>query len=176
MDIGNIDYKALKDYSPEDIAATIFSKDPQEVCSCQILGNGEYSLADIFDILSIILMEGFDMIIDLKNIDLTEFSKKTIMALNPWIRSLGFDIKVREYKYNDKTSYEKYYCRIRLNRGNFRPLFMIKNITKSYHLFLNGNIYKKNTKKDLKDFYAIFENGDKMYTISFDFANEVSRA
>ena len=173
MDLENIDYKNLKDYSPEDIAATIFDKDPQEACSCQILGNDEYNLSDIFDILLIILMEGFDIKLDLKNVDLSKFSKNTIMALNPWIRSLGFDIKVREYEYSDKTSYEKYYCRIRLNRDNYRTLFTIKKITKSYHLFLNGKFYKKNIKKNLKDFYAIFENGDKMYAISFDFANEV---
>ena len=161
----------LENNTPEDIARTIFSKDASPPQSVSLIGDSDHGdVIYIFEILLTILMEGFNILLDIQHADLSGFNSETIEVLNPWIESLGFTMNVREYDFDNKTAYGKYYCRIRLNRGNYVQFFRIKNISKSYHFCISGTNYEDNNRiETLKDLYAIFKNENKIYAISFDF-------
>lgn len=97
------DYKDedLQDFTPKDIAQVIFSKNPSDPCTNNMLIDQDS--ADpiyIFEILLTVLLEGLDIFTKnvclngLREADLTNFSVSNITALNPWFHSLGFVIVV----------------------------------------------------------------------------------
>ena len=166
----------LSSFSPKDIANEIFENDPKNPCSYQLLAvdsNGD--LTYILEVLLTILMEGFDILNgDITTIPLDLFCKNSIMAMNPWIRSIGFNIIVSEIDVSNKDKYMDYYCRIVLNRGDYVPLFMITRNNKSYHFFLNGDALDKNKSvTKLCDLFGIFECNDKIFKIGFDFVDRL---
>lgn len=162
----------INDFSPEMIAQAIFTKDPKNPCSHQILALQEGTdLTYIFEILVTILLEGLNILTgDLKEADLSNFSVSFISSLNPWFNSLGFNINVRIENETEKELYQEYYCRTVINNELNETLFIIKNIQdKSYHFLLNGQYLDQNkAKTNLKDIFGIFNVNDDVYCITFD--------
>ncbi len=167
----NID--ELINYSPEMIAHSIFTKNPKDPCTYQILAYQDGSdITYIFEILITILLEGLNILTySLKDVDLSEFSSEHILILNPWFKSLGFNIRVTEFPQNEKDLYEEYYCKIVVNNKVNENLFIARGIEdKSYHFFLNGTFLNANKQKtNLKDIFGVFLADDTAYCISFDF-------
>ena len=169
----DVDIDTMDDYSPEMIAHTIFIKDACSPCSHQILAYQEGTdMTYIYEILITILLEGLDIFTGgLKDTNLTDFDKTHITVLNPWFKSLGFNMNVHTLDISDKDSYKDYYCRTVINDKLNESLFIMKSMEhKSYHFFLNGQSLQQNKDKFyLKDIFGIFNNGDTTYRISFDF-------
>ena len=189
----------LQDFTPKQIAQEIFSKQPAQACTNNMLIDQD--LADpiyIFEILLTILVEGLEIFTKnvfpggLKEADLSNFSTENITQMNPWFHSLGFYIKVEselledlpEVEGDSLSSYDSeesensedvvisdHYCRVILNRDSYKGLFMINNTTDApYHFLLNGVALDDNmNKQNLQDLQAAFEANGTMYKISFDF-------
>lgn len=167
-----IEFEKLQDYSPEKIAETLFTNNPKPPFSYQIIAEGETAdFPYIFEILSIILMEGLEILTgDLSKAKLDEFSKDHLTCLLPWFKSLGFVLKVQDYTDEEKDQYSQYYCRIRIKNKEDAILFQIKPTEKNYHFFINGTSYEENEKKEnLKDIYSILVLNNVVYKISFNF-------
>jgi hypothetical protein len=169
----NLDVNELDDYTPEGIALTLFTHEPGLENSYQIIA--EQELADlpyIFEILTIILMEGLEILTgDLSLASLQNLSSDHILAMNPWFRSLGFNISVDVYNANtdDKNLYNKHYSKIIMKDKAHGIVFEAKDISKNYHFFLNGdNLEENENKTQLKDLHAILLNDDTVFKISFD--------
>nr|QBK88376.1 MAG: hypothetical protein LCMiAC01_00400 [Mimivirus LCMiAC01] len=170
MDTNDIDN--LDGLSPENIANKIFNNDPKEPCSCQLIAPGsDGDLTYVFEVLLTILMEGFAILSgDITTIPLDSFSENSIMALNPWIQSMGLNLIVSEIDASNKEEYTNYYNRIVLNRDMHEQLFIIMRNNKSYHFLLNGDALEENTAAtELHYLFAIFECKDKIFKIKFDF-------
>ena len=168
----NID--ELEDYTPEGIAHTLFTHEPKPENSCQIIAEEELAdLTYIFEILTIILMEGLETLSgDLSTANLVHLSHEHFDSLNPWFWSLGFNINIQVYnkETDDVNLYNKHYSKIIIKDKLQEMLFEIKNITKNYHFFLNGdNLEENKHKTDLKDLHAILINDNVVFKISFDF-------
>ena len=159
----------LINYSPEDIALALFSQDPKDPCSHQILAYQEGTdLTYIFEILITILMEGLDYLAgNLNDVDLTKFDEEYITMLEPWLEMIVFKINVFVY---DTDYYGKYYCKVILNTEENKQEFLSKKINKNYHFLLNG-IYLDDNKNqtELNKLYCLFSINDLVYRISFDF-------
>ena len=107
---------------------------------------------------------------DLKDADLTTFNENYLLNLNPWFRSIGFDMKVSVDKMKDKELYKEYYCKAMINNRLYRTFFEMRGIEKPYHFLLNGQSLEKNRqRKELKELFAVFLNKEYAYSISFDF-------
>jgi len=171
--MSDVNIDELSDFSPEMIAQSIFTKDPKDPCTHQILAYQDGAdLTYVFEILITILLEGLDILTGgLKEADLSSFTSTHVTALNPWFQSLGFDISVDVKDINDKDSYKDYYCRTVINNKLNETLFIMKNIPhKTYHFFLNGQYLDQNkAKTNLKDIYGVFRTDNHAYLISFDF-------
>ena len=168
-----VDVDSLAGFSPEMIAHEIFTKDAKTPCSHQILAYQEGTdLTYIYEILITILLEGLNIMTGgLKEVDLSGFTASHITILNPWFKSIGFDIKVETIDSSDKDSYDEYYCRAVINDKINETFFIMKKMMdRSYHFLLNGqNLQANKEKQYLKDIYGIFSNDDVVYKISFDF-------
>ena len=167
----NIDDSNIHNYTPEEIAEILFSDDPKDPCTFQILGEQTHdNLTYNFEILITILLEGLDsMTGGLDKINLDLFSSDHIDILNPWFQSMGFTVKINDYEMRELELVQKYYCRIGLNYGNDKEIFEKKKIDKNYHFFLNASAMDDNLKKTaLKDLYAIFICKNNIYKIAFD--------
>jgi len=169
----NVDVDSLANFSPEMIAHEIFTKDAKPPCSHQILAYQEGAdMTYIYEILITILLEGLEIMTGgLKEVDLSNFTASHIIVLNPWFKSIGFDINVEAVDSSDKDSYNEYYCRAMVNDKLNETFFIMKNIThKPYHFLLNGPKLQDNKEKQhLNEIYGIFSNDDTVYKISFDF-------
>jgi hypothetical protein len=162
----------LEDFTPEMIAHTIFLTDASDPLSYQILTIKEDTdLIYVFEILLTILLEGLEIVTrGLKNIDLSGFNDMNIRFLKPWFESIGFDIRISIDDISDKELYQEYYCKIMINNGLQKTFFEMKGLDKPYHFLLNGTYLEKNKqKRNLNEVFAIFLNGDKAYSISFNF-------
>lgn len=168
-----VDVGSLANFSPEMIAHEIFTKDAKAPCSHQILAYQDGAdMTYIYEILITILLEGLEIMTGgLKEVDLSSFTTSHITVLNPWFKSIGFDITVEEVESSDKDSYNEYYCRAVVNDKLNETFFIMKNIThKPYHFLLNGqNLQANKEKQQLNEIYGIFSNDDTVYKISFDF-------
>ena len=164
----------LENFTPEGIAQSLFTHEPGLENSYQIIA--EQELADlpyIFEILTIILMEGLEILTggDLSIANLENLSSEHIFALNPWFKSLGFSINVNVFNENedDKSLYDKHYSKIIIKDKAHGIIFEAKDINKNYHFFLNGDYLEENENKvNLKDLHAILLNDDTIFKISFD--------
>lgn len=161
----------LIDYSPKDIAEELFTREPDDPLTNQMLVEREGTDSTyIFEILITILLEGLDIFTKgIKDADLSQFSQVYITQLNPWFRSLGFDISVDCSTVED--SFDGYYCRVVINNSSNSGLFILNNIEdQSYQFLLNGTCLEENRAKErLRDVFAIFEANGVVYKISFDF-------
>ena len=130
----DLNVNELIDYTPEGIANALFTQEPKPENSCQIIADQELaSLTYIFEILTIILMEGLETLAgNLSSANLQNLSHEHISALNPWFWSLGFNINADIYDKNsvDASCYNKYYCKIIIRDKLQEILFEIKNINK----------------------------------------------
>lgn len=167
-----IDSKDIEEYTPEGIAHNIFTKEPQSPCSCQLVS--EESGMDttyLFEILLIILMEGLELFTgDLSKANLDGLTLDHITSLNPWFKSLGFNIKVSVYDIGDTVSYNKQYCKIMVKDKLQEMFFKMKNIDKNYHFLLNGdNLEENKQKSNVKDLHSICIFKDQVFKIGFEF-------
>ena len=154
--------------TPEAIGQKLFSSPPQPACSCQLISDDHDALT-VFEILSIILMEGLDMKTDIPKINSEIFSEVNILNLNPWLNSICFKINVNKFNFFDKEKYNKYYCKIMINDKLTEPFFIMKNLHKNYHFLLNGNYLEENKNKNLlNELTGVILNGDDVYEISFE--------
>lgn len=168
----NIDPEDLESFTPEGIAHNIFTKEPKNPCSCQLVAEQDsMDITYLFEILSIILMEGLEIFTgDLSKSNLNALSISHIDSLNPWFRSIGFDILVSEHNVSNNTEYNKHYCKIMIRDKLQEIFFEMKNIDKNYHFVLNGDSLDENKHKtNLKDLHLICIIGDKVFKISFKF-------
>lgn len=171
------DLDDLTGQSPEMVANSIFSKEPEQPCKYRIVsdpGDQNADLTYIFEILITIFMEGFDVLVDgLPNVDIDNLTEEHITSLKPWFHSIGFNIFVNTYDLNDeyaKDLYKDYYCKIMVRTPLYETFFAMKNVNKNYHFLLNGPFLEKNRdKKFLKDITGVFLTSSKAFKITFDF-------
>lgn len=168
-------------HSPEDIAEQVFRQPPPAEKTVQLYcesdaKNGKIDTIDIFEIFLTILMEG--ILIRYAPVTaetLKLFNEESLNNLRPWLRSMGFDIKVDTYpdKCNDsiKKEYNKHYCKAILKCDpSWNTWFEIKNITKNYHFILgNKSPCIKGRKCTMDNLYCIFINNNITYKIAFKF-------
>ncbi len=161
----------LSDYSPEQIAQELFTNNPKNPCTHQILAlQNNADLTYIFEILLTVLMEGIDVLINgFENLNLNEFNHDHILIMQPWFWSLGFKINLKMHYVADQSNYEGFYCRIVVKAPQTEHIFTERNLVKGYHFFINPTSYQDNcAKTQLNDLKAVFTNGDTVYEISFD--------
>jgi hypothetical protein len=162
----------LTDRTPEEIAEIIFTHEPKSQNSHQILALQQGAdLTYVFEILLQILLNGMEVLTNgIDTIDLTHFTIDHIKCLNPWFRSLGFNIIVTHYNLCDQDEYKEYYCKIILKNFGTAPMFIAKGIEKNFHFLLNGLYYELNKNKtNLEDLYAVLKNNQDIYKIYFNF-------
>lgn len=163
-------------YTPDQIAEALFSQDPKDPNSFQILArpdtNNTGDMTYIFEILVTIMLEGLECLSggDLNNFDMDDFSEDYIETLGPWFNSICFDIKVDVFDESKMYKCKKYYCKSIIKNEQTAQIFQQNNVDKNYHFLLNRQYeeYNKNL-TELRDLYTIFINKDKIYKISFDF-------
>jgi hypothetical protein len=162
----------MNDYSPKQIATTLFTQDAKDPCSFQILAYQDGSdITYIFEILCSILMEGLDLLTnDLSTVDLTNFNGQFITSLNPWFNSMGFNIHVDELDIHNINKYNEYYCKIIIRTLGTLPIFVSKQIKENYHFTSDiDHVNLNKNKTNIKDIYTVFFNENKVYKIWFDF-------
>lgn len=171
MSLG-INQDNLEELSPENIASLLFTKEPKDPCSIQIISEQQYNdVTFIFEILLIIMMEGLEILTgDLSKAQLNDLSQDHILSLNPWFESLGFTLKVNILTKDEKDKYSKYYCRIIIRDKLQEIFFEIKNLKKNYHFYLNGDhLVENRNQKNLNNLYCVFINSNLTFKIWFDF-------
>ncbi|QKF93964.1 hypothetical protein QKU48_gp0506 [Fadolivirus algeromassiliense] len=167
-----INAEDVEEFTPEGIAYNIFTSEPKQPCSCQLVSDETtVDITYLFEILLIILMEGLELFTgDLSKANLNELTTNHISSLNPWFRSLGFNIKVTEYTTTDTDLFNKQYCKIVVKDKLQEMFFKMKGIEKNYHFLLNGDNLEENKQKtNLKDLHTICIIKDKVFKISFEF-------
>ncbi|AYV78698.1 MAG: hypothetical protein Edafosvirus25_12 [Edafosvirus sp.] len=172
-DIENIDYDSLQDYDPETIAQIIFGKNPDKPCSHQILSleNDAGDASYIFEIILTIFMEGIMKLYNnLDGVDLNHFNEDYLLALQPWLHSLVFNLKIEKCLTENIEKYGDYYCKIATkNHKEYETYFQNNDLPKKYRFFLNP-IYANECKKEkLDDLYATFIINDTVYILRFNF-------
>ena len=160
-----------EELSPASVAEKIFSKNPKQCCSVQLLSDDCIDTINLFEILITIMMEGLCINNNnLEHIDLKNFNQNYIHHLNPWFNSIGYDIECKAHDSILKPEFDKYYCRIVVKTKLYKTFFEIKNTEKNFHFLVNGNHLKDNlVKKNINEIYAVFNNDetDLFYTIRF---------
>ncbi len=169
----NEDVESYGDLTPKEIAEAIFHEMPKDARSLGI--QLDSNIADnlmIFEILATITLEGLDILSEhnLHNFDFENFSENSINALNPWIRSLQFNIICTVHEKDNFEEYDDYYCKVFIRNPSTQTIFTIKGISEPYHFIINGSNYEANkNKKNLKDLSMVFFNNNKIYKISYDY-------
>lgn len=165
---------ALEEYSPELIAETIFNKNPDKPCSNQILAMQENNYTDasfIFEIMLTIFLEGIMILYNqLTDVVLDNVTTDHLVALRPWLWSLGFDYKVTMYDSENEystESYNDYYCKIILKKDQkWTSWFDTKNVLKEYFFLLNAK-YANGCDKELGNVYAIMIVNKMIFKLEF---------
>lgn len=176
--------------TPESLAMKLFSKDAGTPCSNHILPYSAKTDNDtcsfMFEILLTIYLEGLMNILSVIkqnnddnddnnendiDIDSKIYKNITINDLRfpePWFKSIGFTINIREY--TDKININKIkslsYCRILLwveQKDKF--YFLTNKVDKKYTFLLNRGYKMVNR---IEKIYAILNKDDKLYQISFE--------
>lgn len=169
------------DVTPEQIAEALFSEDPKDPNSFQILARPDTNNAEdmtyIFEILVTIMLEGLEYLSggDLNNFEIDDFNEDYIETLGPWFNSICFNVKVEVFDQSKMYKCKKYYCKTIIKNEQTEHIFKQNNIDKNYHFLLNGKYeeYNKNL-IELKDLYTVFINKDKIYKISFNFYSNLN--
>ena len=166
-------YDSLENLSPETIAEILFSKVPDDPQSKQLLlesPDDENTGTYIHEILLIILMEGimkFNNNLEYTILDNIEISH--IDALNPWFKSLRFNMKIIELnKELDIEEYKHYYSKIILKKmPEYTLYFTIHNLEKEYTFFFNSLYGKKYPKKNIDEIYSVLFIENRVFKINF---------
>lgn len=169
---------SLEDYTPEKIAQFIFLQEPLPSCSCQMISQEDTTqMCDTFEILTIILLEGMEMMSGgLNTFNFEALKTDHITALNPWFHSLGFDLKVELIGFSEKHLYQEYYCKIVVRDSLQEIYFEMKNIPGNYTFYINGDHFETNKNKvSLNELYSILIRGNDVFKISFDLINNISQ-
>jgi hypothetical protein len=156
----------MTEMTATNIAEYIFNSNPSELNKIGLLfGDEHYDVVDLFETLLIIYMEGIDIIYNVEHIDDNKIEKDNLMFLNKWFEKLQIKIHIIE---TTKQKFVKlsqpYYCRILLNKGENKKIFLKHKIDKSYHFFLNDKFEKKS---NLEHYFAIFVTELKIFIICF---------
>lgn len=171
----------LDGQSPEDIAEQVFTQPPQPEKTVQLycesaIKDGKIDAIDIFEIFLTMLMEGILIRYSPVTAEtLKYFNEESLDKLRPWLRSMGFDIKVETYpvKCDDsvKKEFNKQYCKAILKCDpSWNAWFEMKNIEKNYHFILgNKSPIIKGKKGTMDNLYCIFINNNITYKIAFKF-------
>jgi len=161
--VHEVNLDELDDMTPENIAEVIFSEQPAEKCSLEIIAPG-LEMRDIFEVLITILLEGFVILNQgLDDIDIEKVTDDHIRAMNPWFESFGYTIDIQSIIGENP---QKHYCRCVLRNTYNIHLFKMNKITKDYHFFINSEITNKEF-KSLDEMYATFDTGAVVYRIGF---------
>ncbi len=175
----------ITEMSPKGIAKFLFSDDPKDINSFNILPYSQRYDNDAasfnFEILVTIYLEAFMHIIDIKKSHENEseyllyenMSLDDLMFPNEWFKSMGYSLHVKEYMLDNSQTNLQFvnnvarfaYCRIILSFDKRDMLaFIERNISERYHFILNKT-YKKTDK--IEEIYAIVNKENKAYKISF---------
>ena len=150
---------------PKQIASKLFSENPDEKLSKQLLLDTVENVTDIYEILVTILMEGIDIVTGgVENINMDVLNSTHLLELNPWFQSIGFTITIDVVNKNDYID-NKHYCKVILRDHGYKPLFELKNIVEKYH-FLGNPEYSEC--EDMKDVYSIFIRNNDVFKIYFN--------
>jgi len=169
----------VKNLTPKEIAETIFIDGMKDPCSFQFLPHGGDS-THTFQILLHILMEGFDKLVGLEDLDMECIKCEEIIKLRPGFLSMGFDLKVHEYDESDESDKElwnDYYCKIFINTGNYKLWFTInKHIKTQFHFITNGKYRDEDLlKENLNEIYSIIKANNKIISITFDYISPLDK-
>lgn len=162
-----------KSKTPEEIAHTLFIKDPEIPNSQRIISDDSenYDIINVFEILLQILFEGFNILTNgFDDTDINNITYEHILSLNPWMNSLGFNLNVETFDKNQTYLYNKYYCRalIKTMNDNIKNEFNKRNIQKNYHFFINKYYCDNNIDdRELDELYAIIETNNCVFKIYF---------
>lgn len=175
----NLDKRNVENLTPKEIAETIFTNGIKDPCSFQFLPHGGDS-TDTFQILLNILMEGFDKLIGLKDLDMDHVTCGEIIKLRPGFLSMGFDLKVHEYDESDESDKElwnNYYCKIWIDTGDYKQWFKFnKRIIKPFHFIINSKYRDEDLlKENLNEIYAIIKANNKIISITFDYISPLDK-
>ena len=157
--------------SPKKLASYLLSSDPLPPNTIHLTSedNEEENACYVFQLLSNILMESIGYLTDdFTNLNLNEFTPDIIYNLNPYFKSMGFTIAVKEYEKNDE-EYKDYYSRIILKNSEYETFFIMKNITNKFHFLLNGNgdYLHNNKSRPLDELALIFYVNTKVFHITY---------
>ena len=160
--------------SPKELVEYLFSNDPLPPNTIQLSSDDndgeEEDACYVFQLLSNILMESIGYLTnDFTNLNLNDFNSSFINNLNPYFKSMGFTINVKEYDKNDET-YKDYYSRVILKNSDYETFFIMKNINKPFHFLLNGNgsHFNDNKSRPLHELALTFYRDNIVFYITYN--------
>lgn len=172
-------YNTHMNHTPEQIASLIFNDKPKgkkyyNFNLHDMDANDDTDIdtdidtSFVFEILIQILFEGFDILIQgLNNVVIDDITETTILALDPWFNSFGFQIYVQEHPITEKFSDN--YCSAIINNDMYKDIFTDKKINKNFHFILNKNFADGCELNYLPNLYTIIYGSKKIIQIWFDF-------
>jgi hypothetical protein len=173
----------LQEHTISTLVETIFNEPPKDPSSIPLIRVDEADHEYVFEILLNVLMEAFcHFMPSFDDVDWDDFSVNHITIMNPWFKSLGFEIMVDEVPTSDYMEHlskglECHYCRTIINTGDDGRIFTMKNIKSKFHFLLNSMTrtpeYQSGCTK-LDDYYTIFEAGSSTFKIRFKLHNPAS--
>lgn len=157
---------------PEEIAHSIFSKNPIGKLTYQIIPNNgqEIDFYEAHRILITILFEGMDIFTDgLHQFTSDDIEMAHFLAMNPWFHDLGINLICTSVNKSDDNMYANYYCKSIIKEQSYKFLFDKNNIEKNYHFMINNNfVNSKSSTNNIHDIYSIFISGNNVYKIAFE--------
>ena len=175
----DVSYNSLEGVSVEQIAETLFNKMPDDTTIKQLIfdipNNETNSGTYMYEILLTLLLEGIMKFKNnLENVNLSDIHTFHITALNPWFKSLKFNLKVDELSKSDEDQYKYYYAKIILKKmPEYEMLFNINHITKNYTFLLNSlYVREKYPFHNLNDIYSVLFLENRVFKIKFDIISD----
>jgi len=146
-----------KTYEIEEMAKLLFSESPKPENTIRLISDDDKK--DIYYQFEMILNLYMEGIFTLGFID-----------LNPWFRSIGINVNLKEHPIVEKSELSNYYCKIIVrDDSKYTQFFEIKNIKKDYHFLSNSKIlFGEIVIKDFSKLYAIYVKDDILYKLSFN--------
>lgn len=159
---------------PYEIANLIFNDQPAEPKKfqlyCEMEDGDRTTKIDIFEIFMTIMMEGLFIKNNVTCETLKMFNEETILSLQPYLNSLGYQVDVDVINKDDVELYSKFYCRIIMKCDpSWETYFdMHKELMKNYGFIFGANSPKiKGENCNLDNLFAIFSHKNLVYKISF---------
>lgn len=161
-------------FSPEKLAQFIFSKDPNELCSQELIlcpdDNDDVDAIITFEILITIYMEGIMMMSSVETISNNSISINQLSFLSPWFNSIGYHLFLAEDSFdNYKEMDKKHFCNIILATDPATNLYFKMNNTHKKYKFVRNGSFDEDEDHQLEDIYSIYIDytNDKVYYIRF---------